>query len=138
MTVSEQIIQVINVLCEKFGIAVDWTGQNVIPYIEILCKKLITYEIVTSIVWIVAMSLLSIGSIMAFKKLAPTFKKGLEEDNENCDNVWHIGTFFAIFGFILLNFISFGVIITQIIDIIKCITFPEMYVFEYISRFIQG
>ena len=138
MMVSEQIIQVINVLCEKFGIVVDWTGQNVTPYIEILCKKLITYEIATSIAWIVAMSLLSIGSIMAFKKFAPTFKKGLKEDNENCDYMWRIGTFFAIIGFILLNFISFGVIITQIIDIIKCLTFPEMYVFEYVSKFVQG
>ena len=31
MTVSEQIIQVIDALCEKFGIAIDWTTQNIIP-----------------------------------------------------------------------------------------------------------
>ena len=41
MTVSEQIIQVVDMLCEKFGMAIDWTGENVIPYIEVLCKKLV-------------------------------------------------------------------------------------------------
>jgi tryptophan-rich sensory protein len=138
MTVSEQIIQVINVLCEKFGIAIDWTGNNVIPYIEILCKKLVTYEIATSIVWVVCMALSSIGSIIAFKKFAPTFKKGLEKDNENYDIGWHVGTTFAIIGFAILNFASAITIITQIMDIIKCLTFPEMYVFEYVSRFVQG
>ena len=50
MTVSEQIIQVIDALCEKFGIVVDWTSESVIPYLEILCTKLIKYEICTSIV----------------------------------------------------------------------------------------
>ena len=51
MTVSEQIIQVIDALCEKFGIVVDWTNENVFPYLETLCEKLIAYEIATSIVW---------------------------------------------------------------------------------------
>lgn len=139
MTVSEQIIQVINVLCEKFGIAIDWTGQNVIPYIETLCKKLITYEIATSIMWVVGMLLLSIGTIIAFKKFAPRFKEGIEMNNASCSDIgWLIGTSFAITGFVGLNIISIAVIIVQIGDIIKCLTFPEMYIFEYISKFIQG
>lgn len=39
MTVSEQIISVLDALCEKFGIAINWTEENVIPYVEILCKN---------------------------------------------------------------------------------------------------
>lgn len=27
-TVSNQIIEVLNALCDKFGIAIDWTSQN--------------------------------------------------------------------------------------------------------------
>lgn len=79
MTVSEQIIQVVDALCEKFGIAINWTSENVIPYIETLCRKLVTYEISTSIAWMVIMTLLSIGSIVAAKKFYPTFKKGWEK-----------------------------------------------------------
>ena len=138
MTVSEQIIQVINVLCEKFGIVIDWTGANVIPYIEVLCSKLVTYEICTSIAWMVTCMLLSIGSIVATKKLAPTFKRGLEANaRSGWDCGWEVCTGFAIAGLIFLNVITILVIGCQTMDIIKCLTFPEMYVFEYISALMK-
>lgn len=137
MTISEQIIQVMDALCEKLGIAINWTAENAIPYLEILCGKLITYEIGTSIAWIVIMALMSIGSIIATKKLAPIFKRGLEEQgNWDCD--WTIGTTIAIIGLIILNIVSIAVVITQIMDIVKCATFPEMYVVEYVSKLLNS
>lgn len=136
MTVSEQIIQVINTLCEKFGIAINWTGENVIPYLEILCGKLIKYEICTSIAWMAIMILLSIGSIIATKKFAPIFRKGLKEQG-TLDDGWTCATIVAIIGLAVLNLATIIVVGVQIMDIVKCITFPEMYVFEYVSKLIQ-
>lgn len=52
MTVSDQIIQVLDNLCEKFGLAIDWTSENVIPYLTTLCTKLVSYEIWTSVAWL--------------------------------------------------------------------------------------
>ena len=49
---SEEIIKVLDVLAEKFGLAVDWTSENVIPYLEQLCGKYVNYEIATSVVWL--------------------------------------------------------------------------------------
>ena len=138
MTVSEQIIQVIDALCEKFGIVINWTGENVIPCIEILCRKLVTYEICTSIAWMVIMALFSVGSIVVTKKFAPTFKRGLEEDKRNYNCGWEIGTTFVIIGLVVLNLTTVIVIGTQIMDIIKCATFPEIYVFEYVSGLISS
>lgn len=136
MTVSEQIIQVIDKLCEKFGIAINWTSKNVIPYVETLCKKLVTYEIATSIVWMIIMILVSIGSIVATKKFAPRFKKGLKEQGTfECG--WTIGTVFAIISLITINFATVCVLGQQIMDIVKCATFPEMYIFEYVSNLIS-
>lgn len=137
MTVSEQIIQVIDALCEKFGIAVNWTSENVIPYLEVLCGKLVKYEICTSIAWIVIMALLSAASIVATKKLAPTFKERLEEESDTLDCNWFIATTFAIIGLSGLNLATIIVVGTQIMDIIKCATFPEMYIFEYISALLK-
>lgn len=136
MTVSEQIIQVIDALCNKFGIAVDWTAQNIIPYVETLCGKLITYEISTSIVWMTIMILASIGSIIAAKKLAPVFKKGLEEQG-TWDDEWTVLTGLSVLVLIVLNVATIIVTIVQVMDIVKCATFPEMYIFEYISILIQ-
>lgn len=136
MTVSEQIIQVIDALCDKFGIAVDWTGKNILPYIETLCGKLIAYEIVTSIAWIAIMILASIGSIIAAKKLAPVFKKGLEEQS-TWDDDWTVLTVISIIALIAINAATIIVTIVQVMDIVKCATFPEMYIFEYVSSLLQ-
>ena len=137
MTVSEQIINVIDALCEKFGIMVDWTSENVIPYMETLCVKLINYEIVTSIAWIVIWAMLSIGSMVITKKFYPVFKNGLEKDRKNYDIGWSIASVFSIIGLIIIYFTTIIVIGTQVMDIIKCMTFPEMYVFEYIQSVIN-
>ena len=56
MSISDQIIAVINDLCQKFGIAIDWTAESVLPYIEDLCARYIQFEIQTSIAWIVCMA----------------------------------------------------------------------------------
>ena len=137
MTVSEQIIQVIDALCAKFGLAIDWTSENVIPYLTVLCGKLIAYEIWTSVFLIAFMTVLTIASIIATKKLAPIFKNGIE-DQDCLEYGWTIASGFAIAGLVALYIATIAVIGTQITDIIKCTTFPEMYIFEYVQRIINA
>jgi hypothetical protein len=138
MTVSEQIIQVIDVLCAKVGIAIDWTSENVLPYVEVLCEKLVKYEIGTSIAWMAIWLALSAGSIVGIKKFKPVFKEGLERDKRNYDVDWEFATGFALFGLAILYIATIAVVGTQIMDIIKCATFPEMYVFEYVHGLINA
>ena len=137
MTVSEQIIQVLDVLCEKFGIAINWASDNVIPYVETLCKKLVTYEIATSIASIIFMLILVIASIIATKMLYPVFKKGIENE-EVYEIGWSVSSVFAIVGLAILYLSTLIVFVCETEDIIKCVTFPEMYVFEYVGRLING
>ena len=134
MTISEQIIQVIDNLCMKLGIAINWTGENVIPYLEVLCKKLIIYEIATSAMWILLIWVLFGVSAIALKKMHPWLMKKFDEEYED--------------GYMILDLVLWGVTIflgaaivcvtcVQAIDIIKCLTFPEMYVFEYVSALMK-
>lgn len=53
MQVSEQIIQVMDALCEKLGIAVKWTYDTVTPVIQDITSKYIRWEISTSVLWII-------------------------------------------------------------------------------------
>ena len=138
MTVSEQIIQVIDALCEKFGIAMNWTGENVIPYLEVLCGKLITYEIITSIFSIAIWVVIMISSIVATKKLCPKYKNGIKKDKENYDCGWTVLTVFSIIALVVVNFIGICTIESNVVDIIKCATIPEMYIFEYISALVNA
>lgn len=50
---SNEIIKVLNALGERFGIAINWTSVNIIPYLEQLINKYVNYEIATSIIWII-------------------------------------------------------------------------------------
>ena len=147
MTVSEQIISVLDALCEKFGIAINWTEENVIPYVEVLCRKLITYEIITSIAWLVFAILMTIGLVIATKKLYPIFKEHCVDEalfrntlkaksnhwSYELPYGWLIGSIFTIIGLVGLSIGMIAIIMVQIGDITKCLIFPEMYVFEYLK-----
>lgn len=138
MTVSEQIIQVINALCEKFGIAINWTSENVLPYVELLCRKLIMYEIWTSIAWTIVAITMIIASVMFYKKMRVNYKEKSKEATFSWETAdWEIGFIISIIIAIASVIIGGTMIICQILDIIKCLTFPEMYVFEYVNRLIQ-
>lgn len=62
---SAQIIEVLNDICGKFGIAVDWTSKNIQPYLKELMTKCINYKLATDIVWlVVGIVLLIIGGVL--------------------------------------------------------------------------
>ena len=127
MAVSDQIIQALDALCEKFGMAIDWTSANIMPYLTTLFTKLVTWEIWTSVAWMaIAVVCLAAGIVMlvlAFKYI---------------DNIGEfLGPLMIVMGIILCG-IGIGTFGKQIFDIIKCVTFPEMFVFEYIQKLING
>ena len=128
MIVSEQIIQVMDNLCEKFGLAIDWTSENVIPYLTTLCDKLVSYEIWTSVAWLTIILVCFLVAILLIRKCIQN------SDTLDREMIAGIGTPFGLF------FGLFGIagIISQIMDIIKCLTFPEMYIFEYIQNMINS
>ena len=72
MSFSSQFIEVLDALCEKFGIVIDWTSQNVMPYLTDLATRLISYEIWTSAAWIV---ILGVAFIVLWK-LTKNARKG--------------------------------------------------------------
>lgn len=129
MKVSDQIIQVLNALCEKFGMAIDWTSDNVIPYVTTLFEKLVAWEIWSSVAWMGIMAVLSIVTIIIAVR-CKTFSEDFIDE-------------FDFFGMILDTvFICLWIgtvicIIVQIFDIIKCCTFPELFVFEYVQDMIN-
>ena len=136
MVASDQIIQVLDHLCETCGLAIDWTSENVVPYLTSLCTKLVAYEIWESVAWIVFSILMTIAMTLAVKKLFPVFKNGVEEQ-ESFEIGWTVGSIFAVIGLVIFYSIMIGEIMDQTMDIIQCVTFPEMFIFEYIQGLIN-
>lgn len=128
MNVSEQIIQVIDNLAQKFGIAIDWSAENIVPIVQQLADKYIAYEISTSVFFII-LSIIGISIGVILYTIAMINRKALH---------FSIGD---ILGFTFCLFLWIGIfcfpISMQIIDIIKCHTIPELIIVEYIKNFIN-
>lgn len=133
MTVSEQIIEVLNALCEKFGVTIDWTADNVLPYVESLTHKFIACEIATSVFLILFMTILTTASFLVSKKIYAKYKD-TKDDYTNWDIVNVAGANVAGWTITICSTLALVVTIgCQIHDIITCATFPEMMLFEKIQ-----
>lgn len=124
---SEEIIKVLDALAEKFGLAVDWTSANVIPYLEQLCGKYVNYEIATSVIWMLfGIGCLILGRVL-LKKMKYCFGKsdGMDEDNG-----YSWGCVFAGIGCGVAITIGLIVVMCQIFDIATCLTFPEKIIID--------
>lgn len=124
---SEEIIKVLDALAEKFGLAVDWTSANVIPYLEQLCGKYVNYEIATSVVWLLLGIICLFTAKYGFKLTKNFIKKYEEIKGYNYNDVWAI-----LSGIVTGVLIIIGIVvpICQIFDIVTCFTFPEKIIIE--------
>lgn len=124
---SEEIIKVLDALAEKFGLAVDWTSANVIPYLEKLCGKYVNYEIATSVVWLLLGIICLFAAKYGFKLTKNFIKKYQEIKGCNCNDAWAILSGIATGVLIIIGIV---VPICQIFDIVTCFTFPEKIIIE--------
>lgn len=127
---SEEIIKVLDSLCEKFGIAIDWTSQNVVPYLKELVGRFINYEVVTSIFWIIVGVIAIIIPVIVIKKISKYAEKEIEEDYYSDWRFYQVVT--IIFGSLIV-FTFLIMILFQIYDIIECYTIPEKVIFDYLN-----
>ena len=119
MSFSSQFIEVLDVLCEKFGIAVDWTSQNIVPYLTDLAARIITYEISTSVVWMVIAAIL-------FLIVWKMTKNNCKED------IFAEGWFLGWFARTLIGVFCFITIVFQVFDIIEALALPEKTLYDFV------
>ena len=125
---SEEIIKVLDELGKRFGIAIDWTSENVAPYVEQLAKRFINYEIVTSVFWIVFVAILFAISLIPTVKLTKMANK-----NKWYDEFPSIPAILCIILSVALAIAVFVMLANEGIDIATCFTFPEKMILEYIK-----
>lgn len=135
---SAQIIEVLNDICDKFGIAVDWTSKNIQPYLKELMTKCVNYKLATDIVWlVVGIILLIIGGVLmrfAFNnnRKYHEIKDYYERMHSNLDETVAAQ---IIFGGICLGI---AVILTLYftINLITCVTFPEKIILDMVRSYL--
>ncbi len=146
---NNKIIEVLDYLGEKIGLAIDWTAENVYPQVIEFMGRYRTYEIVTNIIWILIALGCCFGMYLYIKKLVIPAKIRCKETRES--NLWFEG--WSSFngsdvsrndgGTILTVFlccITFAAVITIIVsigDLIKWIMIPEMQFYEVIKSLVS-
>ena len=133
MKLSNEIITVLDYLCQKFGMAIDWTSENVLPYIQELFARYISYEIATSIAWMILIPAITL--IISIPLTVFNIKANMEKWNEHWDYdyfpAWGATISWILFG--IMSVASIIVICTQVIDIIECCILPEKVILDYLS-----
>lgn len=126
---SEEIIKVLDNLAQKFGIVIDWSNQNVMPYIIDLMDRFIKYDIATNIcfiiVGIIALGITACNIVSGIKKMKKY--EYFEWLDEGMFNFWGI----VIFGFLTIVFL-----IPSINNLLLDVFVPEIRIFEYLQNLI--
>jgi hypothetical protein len=133
MEVSKEIIEVLDYIGDKFGIAVNWTDKNVLPYVQQLCEKFIKWDIATSVYWIGFAIIFVIAGIVLVKY----GKKFINKAEDMDDMHFGLGVTYIVLA-VCLFVISFIIIPCQIYDIVKDCYMPELRLYEYAKSFISN
>lgn len=124
--ISEEIIKVLDNLAAKFGIVIDWSSQNIVPYLQEVVGRCVNYKMYTAIMWIVVMIVMIIIDCLIFKIFWNNYKRDKcfkTKDNLECASI--------VCGFVM--FLLFSMIIFNVNTIIACVTFPEKIILDYLT-----
>ena len=124
---SNEIIKVLDDLSKRFGIAIDWSSANIMPYLQDLMARIVKYETYTSIAWLILGAIILLIGLYFIRK-AIKFLKSEEPDSE---------IFFIVSMIIAMFSLMTGpsIIFTQVDDIIEINTIPEKYIIEQIQYY---
>ena len=110
---SKEIIQVLDALCEKFGIAIDWSSDNIMPYLQDVMSRFIRYETVIHGIWIIIGVISLILGIYLFTRKIPLYYQKVKA-SENVPDEENLFTVILV----ITGIISIALIITGIVLII--------------------
>ena len=128
---SDEIIKLLDDLGRRFGIAIDWSSQNVAPYLKDLMSRYISYEMITSIVWLVVFTIAVMIMGIAIPKLIKYEIK--YNESRSCWNEIMWPTVMSVCFGVMIVFCLIG-IGCQINHLIICNTIPEQLIVNYISN----
>lgn len=127
-SLSTEVIKILDALCQKFGLVIDWTTTNIVPYMETLCGKIINYEIATSIVCMIIGVAVCIICLILFSLVHKNQEFGVDELYAGKTDESVRQFICTCIGIAFIGGLIF--IIAQTFDIVTCCTFPEKLLIE--------
>ncbi len=140
MTASKQIIEILDAIGDKLGVAIDWTSENVWPYLKDLMEKYVRYVVVNKIFLIMISFLVFVVIGVFVTKCTKQYQKALSSKQSNFfwsyDSTYVDPTLPTILSIIFLAVLGMTFMLAFVMSVaclIKCFTIPELIVFDYIK-----
>lgn len=126
------IEKAIDKIAEKFGIVVDWTQDNIYPYVKDIMEKYRTGKIVQDIIIIGILGLLVLLAILTLKQIFTPNRKPFISKEED-DIVSAILITICLLALVFL----IPIVIWKICNLIDWIFVPEMQFIKEISKLLK-
>lgn len=137
---DQQIINVLDDLSARFGVVIDWTSDNVLPYLEDLYSRLVKYLWLTKIFEIIMFAIILFISAVYIYKFIKKISIIPSERDSNAfwyDNYYNeMSTMAIIIMTVVIGsfFIAALIMISLVQEIIGLCTIPEAEVLNYITN----
>lgn len=129
MNISEKIIEVLEYFADKVGIAINWTSDNILPYVQQILAKYQAYAIVENAIWIAICTIGIVGCIICGKKVYAHHLK-VQDDCYADDDIFLIITIPAIVGVSIISIIGF---ICATMSLVRWCIVPEFQFLDMIT-----
>ena len=141
---NEETIKVFDYIGEKLGIAIDYTQENIQPYLEDLWHRFITYEIIMNSLQFVGSFIITLICLYFVLRFFKAKKKAY---NGEIDNLFYEESANSHFNYIELSDLGVIIIIIscvlvlsfaistifQLTDLIELLFIPEKFILELVK-----
>ena len=124
---QNKVVETIDAIAEKFGIAIDWTKQDILPVLNDLIHRFASYKIASNIVESVIFLIIMILGVYLVTSVQKKWKKSEHSYDDVEPKVW---------GWALIV-ISTIMMIACIMAILRAIYIPEMIFYEKVSSLMR-
>lgn len=136
---TNQFIENLNAVCEKLGIAIDWTSDNLMPQIQDLLTRYGRYLLADAITGLVVGVLLLVATVFLVKYGSRTLR------NMDVDDTWEYNNDCLAMCIAVSVFITAGIIgvsgicllLFNIGAVVKGIMIPDIYAAQKLLEMIQ-
>lgn len=129
---NNKVIEVLDYMGQKLGIAIDWTADNVMPQVMDFLARYRVYGIASSSAWLLVCLVTIFASVYILKVIV---KQRKEKDGI----FWYEDEFMVIVAVVsvLALVVCTVFIIANIFSIITWIVIPEMKFIEVFSQYLK-
>ena len=130
---SSEFEKALDTVCDKFGIAVDWSSKNVVPYVQELSTRVVHFKMASAIFFAVV-GILMVVSIILWVKWIKYCDNRYKEDRHSD---WDLATGLSIGLCIIWIVVAVYIVLTSAYDIVTYSIFPEKALVDFISTYMN-